>query len=422
MPSNAARISSSAAGLEPRPQDRGDQVARAEAAVLGGDVVAGDALEALERLGGPGHLDQRGPLAAGERDDHHAAAVAGAEVVAERAVEVVAVARRVLAADLDLGDAPEVADHREGDVGEREPDQLALAGPRALALGGQDPRRGEAAHDRVPRRQHGVERAGEVARAGRPREAGGRVDGVVDLRRAVRVARQRAHDQVGAALAQRVVGEPAAGGEVRQQDAAAGPGRAHQRRDELAPLGRAQVDLDRPLALVQPRPEQRPARRRERPAVEVDAAADLVEADDVGAELGERHAAERRGDERRALDHPQVGERLARRSCEHRHEAPVEHLGVLAAVGAGGGDARAQVQRARRRPAAARGARARSASAACRPRTPAPCGRRRASRGSSRATAARGSPARRPARSRGRRRRAGGRRRSSPRRGGPSRR
>ncbi len=41
----------------------------------------------------PGDLAQRRPLAAGERHDHHAAAVAGAEVVPERAVEVVAVAR-----------------------------------------------------------------------------------------------------------------------------------------------------------------------------------------------------------------------------------------------------------------------------------------------------------------------------------------
>ena len=237
MPAKAARISLERARLEPRAQHRGDQVARAEAAVLGGDVVAGDALEAAERLGRPRHLDQRGPLAAGERDDHHAAAVAGAEVVPEGAVEVVAVARGVLAADLDLRDAAEVADHREGDVGEREPDQLALAGAGALALGGEDPGGGEAAHRHVPRRQHRVERAGEVARAGRPREAGGRVDGVVDLRRAVRVAGQRAHDQVGAALAQRVVGEPPAGGEVRQQDAAARPRRAHQRPDQLAPLG-----------------------------------------------------------------------------------------------------------------------------------------------------------------------------------------
>ena len=193
----------------------------------------------LERLGGPGDIDQRGPLAAGERDDHHAAAVAGAEVVAEGAVEVVAVARGVLAADLHLGDPPEVADHRERDVGEREPDQLALAGARAVALGGEDPGRGEPAHDRVPRRQHRVERAGEVARAGRPREAGRRVDGVVDLRGAVRVAGQRAHDQVGAALAQRVVGEPAAGGEVRQEDPAAGPARPRARRRARAPRASA---------------------------------------------------------------------------------------------------------------------------------------------------------------------------------------
>src|SRR5687767_13521126 len=44
------------AGLEPRPEDRGDQVAGAEAAVLGGEVVAGDALEALEGRRRPGHL------------------------------------------------------------------------------------------------------------------------------------------------------------------------------------------------------------------------------------------------------------------------------------------------------------------------------------------------------------------------------
>ena len=157
----------------------------------------------------------------------------------------------------------------------------------------------------------------------------------------------RAHDQVGAALAQRVVGEPAAGGEVRQQDAATGPGRADQRGDELAPLGRAQVDLDRALALVQPGPEQRPARRRERPAVEVDAAADLVEADDVGAELGERHAAQRRGDERRALDHPQVGERLR----GHASTATKRQSSTSASSPRrGAGHARAQVQQ----PAAAR--------------------------------------------------------------------
>ena len=46
MPSNARADLVERARLEPRPQHRGDQVARAEAPVLGGDVVAGDALEA----------------------------------------------------------------------------------------------------------------------------------------------------------------------------------------------------------------------------------------------------------------------------------------------------------------------------------------------------------------------------------------
>ena len=63
------------------------------------------------------------------------------------------------------------------------------------------------------------------------------------------------------------------------------------RGDELAPLGRVQVDLDRALALVQAGPEQRSARRRERPAVGVEPAADLIEPDDVRAELRDAHEA-----------------------------------------------------------------------------------------------------------------------------------
>jgi len=53
---------------------------------------------------------------------------------------------------------------------------------------------------------------------------------------------------------------------------------------ELAARIAAQVDLDRSLALVQPGPEERLAGRRERPALVVQAAADLVEADHVGAQ------------------------------------------------------------------------------------------------------------------------------------------
>ena len=52
VPSNAARTSSSVRAPNHGRSDGGDQVAGAEAAVLGGEVVAGDALEAAERLRG----------------------------------------------------------------------------------------------------------------------------------------------------------------------------------------------------------------------------------------------------------------------------------------------------------------------------------------------------------------------------------
>ena len=64
----------------------------------------------------------------------------GREVAAEGAVEVVAVLRTLLVVDLDLGDLAEVADHRERDVGERDADELALAGAPAVALGGEHAR------------------------------------------------------------------------------------------------------------------------------------------------------------------------------------------------------------------------------------------------------------------------------------------
>jgi hypothetical protein len=45
---------------------------------------------------------------------------------------------------------------------------------------------------------------------------------------------------------------------------------------------------------------------RHRPAVEIDAAADRIDADDLGAELRHRHAAERRRDKGRELDDAQI--------------------------------------------------------------------------------------------------------------------
>ena len=71
----------------------------------------------------------------------------------------------------------------EGDVRERSFDELSFSGSRAVAVGGEEADGGELAHRDVPRRQHGVQRLGEVARSGRPREAGRGVDRVIDLAR-----------------------------------------------------------------------------------------------------------------------------------------------------------------------------------------------------------------------------------------------
>src|SRR5690606_33142124 len=75
-----------------------------------------------------------------------------------------------------------------------------------------------------------------------------------------------------------------------------------ERRGDFLAFLRAEVDLDRALALVEPGPEKALAVLAEWPAVRVEPAADLVETNDVGTELRQRHAAERRGDERRAFD------------------------------------------------------------------------------------------------------------------------
>ena len=75
---------------------------------------------------------------------------------------------------------------------------------------------------------------------------------------------------------------------------------------------------DRPLALVEAGPVEADVVVGDGPALVVEAAADGVEADDVGAELGEREPAERRGDERRSLDDAQSREQLHRQSDSRR--------------------------------------------------------------------------------------------------------
>ena len=95
---------------------------------------------------------------------------------------------------------------------------------------------------------------------------------------------------------------------------ASSPGRGDQRGGELATLGPRQVDRDRPLPLVEPGPVEADAFVGDRPALVVEAAADGVEADHVGAELREREPPERRGNERGTFDDPQALQQPHRRS------------------------------------------------------------------------------------------------------------
>src|SRR6266849_8067656 len=292
---------------EPWTQHRGDEVASLKAASLAVEVMAGRVLDIAAGLCDTRNFDERIPLAARQRDDHYAAAVARLEVVAEGAIEIITVLGLVASAELGLCDAAEIPDHRERNIGEREANELAFAGQAAMALGGEHPDGGERAHRDVPRGQDAVERLGEVARAGRPWEAGGRVDGVVDFAGAVGIAGQRHHDEVSASLHQRIVSEPSAGREVRQEDAGVLARRRDERGREFASLRRAEIELNRTLAFVEAVPEEALAVVGEGPSMVIEAAADLVETNHVGTELRERHAAEWRRDESGALDDAKAG-------------------------------------------------------------------------------------------------------------------
>ncbi len=179
----------------------------------------------------------------------------------------------------------------------------SLAGAAAVPLGGQQPHRERQAGGDVPGGQHVVDRPGAVA--GDRREAGGGVDGVVDGGAAVGVPGQAEHDQVVAARAQPLVGQPAGGREVGQEQAGVRARCGNQRGDQLAALGAAQVDGDRPLALVHAPPEQAGAVRGDRPPVVIDPAAHVVETDHVRPELGQSHPAQRGRDKGGPLDDPE---------------------------------------------------------------------------------------------------------------------
>ena len=255
------------------------------------------------------------PLAGAHRHDLDPLAVGQLEVPPEGAVDVVADPGPLGAQELGLG---HVAQHRhrgQGHIGQGQVHQAPLTSAGSLALGDQHTEGGGLAADDVPGRQHMV---GGAVGAGEPWVAHCAVHGVVHRGGAVVVAGDGHHDQVVAVLAQALVRQPPHGGEVGGEDAGVGAGSGGQSGDQLPTFGGAEVDLDRPLALVQALPVERLAVRGERPAAVVNSAADGVEADHVGAVLGQGHASRWAGYEGRSLHHPHSRERSAHDQASSR--------------------------------------------------------------------------------------------------------
>ena len=208
-----------------------------------------------------------------------------------------------------------MADRREHDIGERGDDLLPGAGAGAVPLGGEQRRREIEPGGDVPGRQdvvHGRPARGS-ALAGDQRKPARRVDRVIDRGGAVAVADQPQQDHVLALCLQAGIIEARQRRQVSQNDARTRTGSGGDRLGESAAFGFVERQRDRALRLVHPGPVEAGAARRDRPAVEVDAAADRVDADHLGAHLRHRHAAERRRDKGADLDDAQIREQPVHR-------------------------------------------------------------------------------------------------------------
>lgn len=293
-------------GLDQRTQ----LLARPEAVAFQVEVQAQAFAQRFHGLGQTRGFADGLPLLQGQADDDQALAVRRAEVAAEGAKQLVAVALP-LVAELGFGDQAQVAHRREGHVFQRQLHMLALPGLEAVAFGREQTHGRHLAGDEVPGRQHvvhGFVRGRAALVAGDVGDADARVDGVVHRRTAVPVALHGELDQVFAPRLELVVVEPAARRKVGEQDARVLARRGDERHRELAALGPAQVDGHRTLGLVEAAPEQAHVVPGHGPALVIQPAAQGVEADHVGAHLRQRHAAQRRGDEGGGLNDPHAGE------------------------------------------------------------------------------------------------------------------
>jgi hypothetical protein len=152
-----------------------------------------------------------------------------------------------------------------------------------------------------------------AAAAGDDGKAGRAVDGVVDRVGAVARADQLHHVKIRPQLGQRLVRQLGVDAEVGQEHRGPVAAGADQPLQQRAAFGAAHVQLQRALGAIQAGPVQAAPGGVARRAGNVDVAADRVDADHLGAELGQCQPGAGRGDEGRELDDAQAVQRLQRR-------------------------------------------------------------------------------------------------------------
>src|SRR5690348_200132 len=109
------------------------------------------------------------------------------------------------------------------------------------------------------------------------------IDRVIHRRSAIGPTHHSQTDQVTTAFAETLVREKSLLREVRDEQTGVLSRRSSQGEGELSSLRTTQVERDRLLALVESFPVETRSVRRQRPAMEIRSAADLIEANDFGA-------------------------------------------------------------------------------------------------------------------------------------------
>ena len=186
-----------------------------------------------------------------------------------------------------------------------------FAGGVAMTQRGGDRQRGVDPARDIPGGQHMIDRGGQFGGSGHQWKSDAGVDGVVHAGRPVGAPGNLDMDEIRPLLHQVFIRMPLPPNHISDEHAALGDQALYQ----VLTLGRAHVRRNGSLALVQPRPVDADPVLGERPPVIVGRTVDRVDADHLGAQLGQGHPGQWHGDEAGDLDDPHPGERPSGIRC-----------------------------------------------------------------------------------------------------------